>query len=76
MPVESRAWNRRLWKRFYDTIEIRERHNPRKQMSSMPKRYWETMTEFQDEDYFLAGSDPLPEGKTERLPEGGRPQEV
>lgn len=75
-PSAQEAQYRRLWKRFYDTIEIKERHNPRKQMSSMPKRYWETMTEFQDEDYFLAGSDPLPEGKTERLPESRRPQEA
>ena len=56
-PSEQEAQYRRLWKRFYDTVEIRERHNPRKQTSSMPKRYWETMTEFQDEDYFLAGKD-------------------
>ena len=49
---------------FYDTVEIKERHNPRKRMSSMPKRYWETMTEFQDEAYFLAGTEGLPEGGT------------
>ena len=56
-PSAEEAQYRRLWKRFYDTVEIKERHNPRKQMSSMPKRYWETMTEFQDEAYFLAGTD-------------------
>ena len=60
-PEAEEAQYRRLWKRFYDAIEIKERHNPRRRMSHMPKRYWETMTEFQEETYFLAG--------------GGRPQE-
>ena len=59
-PSVQEAQYRRLWKRFYDTIEIKERHNPRRRMSHMPKRYWETMTEFQDEDYFLAGVDAPP----------------
>ncbi|WP_110945300.1 DUF4130 domain-containing protein [Paenibacillus phocaensis] len=36
---------RRLWKRFYDTMAIRERLNPRAQMSHMPKRYWARLTE-------------------------------
>lgn len=62
-PSAQEAQYRRLWKRFYDTIEIKERHNPRLRMTNMPKRYWETMTEFQDEAYFLAGSDSLPEGR-------------
>ena len=62
-PSAEEAQYRRLWKRFFDTIEIKERHNPRKQMSDMPKRYWETMTEFQDEDYFLSGGSQLPEKK-------------
>lgn len=59
-PSAAEAQYRRLWKRFYDTIEIKERHNPRLRQTHMPKRYWETMTEFQDEDYFLAGTEPLP----------------
>lgn len=59
-PSVQEAQYRRLWKRFYDTIEIKERHNPRRRMSHMPKRYWETMTEFQDEDYILAGVDAPP----------------
>ena len=50
-PSAQEAQYRRLWKRFYDTVEIRERRNPRRRMSNMPKRYWETMTEFQDADY-------------------------
>ena len=51
-PDEAEARCRLLWKRFYDTIAIRERENPRLRMSNMPKRYWGTMTEFQGEEYF------------------------
>jgi probable DNA metabolism protein len=38
---------RSLWKEFYETIEIKERHNERCRMSLMPKRYWRHMTEFE-----------------------------
>lgn len=38
---------RDLWKLFFKTIEIEGRHNPRCQMTLMPKRYWGGMTEFQ-----------------------------
>ena len=56
-PDETEANYRLLWKRFYDTIAIKERENPRLRMSNMPKRYWNTMTEFQDAAYFTpAGS--------------------
>ncbi len=58
-PSAREAQYRQLWKRFYDTIEIRERRNPRLRMSNMPKRYWETMTEFQDEAYFTSAAGPL-----------------
>ena len=51
-PDETEANYRLLWKRFYDTIAIKERENPRLRMSNMPKRYWSTMTEFQDAAYF------------------------
>ena len=51
-PDETEANYRLLWKRFYDTIAIRERENPRCRMTQMPKRYWNTMTEFQGEEYF------------------------
>lgn len=37
---------RKLWKEFYDTIEIKERHNERCRMTHMPKRFWKHMTEF------------------------------
>ncbi len=61
-PSAAEAQYRRLWKRFYDTIEIEARRNPKLRMSKMPKRYWDTMTEFQDEACFLAGTEQLPEG--------------
>lgn len=57
-PDEAEARYRLLWKRFYDTIAIKERENPRLRMSNMPKRYWGTMTEFQDEDWFKPRSSP------------------
>ena len=51
-PDEEEAAYRRLWKRFYDAIAIRERENPKLRMTHMPKRYWGTMTEFQTGDDF------------------------
>lgn len=41
---------RALWRRFYDTIAIEGRYNPKCRMTHMPKRYWGTMTEFQREE--------------------------
>ena len=58
-PDETEARYRLLWKRFYDTIAIKERENPRCRMTNMPKRYWNTMTEFQDKAYFKAQSSPV-----------------
>ena len=40
---------RGLWKRFYDTIAIESRYNPKCRMNLMPKRYWKHMTEFNTE---------------------------
>lgn len=37
-----------LWKKFYDTIAIEGRENPRCRMTHMPKRYWENMVEVKD----------------------------
>ncbi len=45
-PSEEEKNFRELWRLFYKTIEIKERHNPRCRMSHMPKRYWSCMTEF------------------------------
>ena len=59
-PSASEAQYRRLWKRFYDTIEIKERHNPTCRRTQMPMRYWDTMTEFQGEEHFRAEDSPLP----------------
>lgn len=39
---------RRLWKEFYDTVEIKERHNEKCRMTLMPKRYWKYLTEFNE----------------------------
>ena len=57
-PDEAEAHYRLLWKRFYDTIAIKERYNPKCRRTNMPKRYWNTMTEFQDDAYFTAQSSP------------------
>lgn len=57
-PDETEAAYRILWKRFYDTIAIKERYNPKCRMTNMPKRYWGTMTEFQDASYFKAQRSP------------------
>jgi probable DNA metabolism protein len=54
-PDETEASYRRLWRRFYNTIAIKERENPRCRQTQMPKRYWNTMTEFQGEEYFISG---------------------
>lgn len=62
-PSAAEAQYRRLWKRFYDTIEIQARHNPQLRQTHMPRRYWDTMTELQDEDYFLVGTQSLPPEK-------------
>ena len=45
--LAEQAW-RKLWRRFYDTIEIQPRHNPTCRQSHMPKRFWDCMTEFDD----------------------------
>lgn len=40
---------RALWRRFYDTVAIEGRYNPKCRMTHMPKRYWNTLTEFQED---------------------------
>jgi len=45
---ETEVQFRQLWKLFYDTIEIKGRHNEKCRMTQMPKRYWAYMTEFQE----------------------------
>ena len=51
LPGEEEVQFRRLWKRFYETIAIKEHYNPRCQNTFMPKRYRGTMTEFLPDDY-------------------------
>ena len=51
LPGDEEVAFRRLWKRFYETIAIKERYNPRCQNTFMPKRYRGTMTEFLPDDY-------------------------
>lgn len=60
-PDQQEAAYRLLWKRFYDTIAIKERENPRCRMSNMPKRFWNTMTEFQDDAWFIPQTAPSDE---------------
>ncbi len=50
-PDAQELQYRKLWKCFYETIEIKERHNERCQNTCMPKRYRGTMTEFLPTDY-------------------------
>ena len=49
-PGQEERQYRALWRRFYDTVAIEGRENPRCRMTHMPKRYWAMMTEFQTED--------------------------
>jgi len=39
---------RALWKRFYNTITIEGRYNPKLRRNHMPKRYWPQLTEMMD----------------------------
>jgi len=57
-PCKEEYLYRNLWKKFYDTIAIRERNNSRCQNTQMPKRYRGTMTEFQPESYFTPPESP------------------
>lgn len=47
LSAEEAGWQA-LWKRFYDTVAIEGRENPRCRMSHMPRRYWENMPEVAD----------------------------
>ena len=50
-PADRREqFYRQLWTRFYDTVAIEARYNPQCRMTHMPKRFWNTMTEFQEEN--------------------------
>lgn len=57
-PGQAELDYRRLWRRFYDTIAIEGRYNPKCRMTHMPKRYWAMMTEFQEDSGALPTSPP------------------
>ena len=57
-PGAEELQYRRMWRKFYDTIAIQARYNPKCRMTHMPKRYWGTMTEFQEKP-----PSPLPRGR-------------
>ncbi len=59
---ETEAQYRALWRRFFQTIAIEARTNPRCQMTQMPKRYWENMLEMQPEQVAEKAL-PMQEGK-------------
>ena len=46
LPGEEEVYFRMLWRRFFNTVAIEERRNPRCQNNFLPKRYRGTMTEF------------------------------
>lgn len=49
-PGEEERRYRDLWRRFYDTLAIEGRYNPKCRQTHMPKRYWPEMTEFQQDE--------------------------
>lgn len=49
-PDREEQFYRQLWTRFYDTVSIESRYNPKCRQSHMPQRFWNVMTEFQEEN--------------------------
>jgi len=45
---EDESLYQKMWKKFYTTVSIQARENPKCRMTHMPKRYWENMLEVQD----------------------------
>ena len=39
-----------LWKQFYDTLEIKARHNEKGRMTHCPKRFWGDMVEMRGQN--------------------------
>ena len=48
-PDQAELECRALWRKFYNTIAIESRYNPKCRMTHMPKRFWGDMTEFQED---------------------------
>ncbi len=47
-PDEKESYYQSLWKQFYNTIEIKPRHNEKCRRTHCPKRYWAHMTELKE----------------------------
>ena len=52
-PDENEQQYRELWKRFYQTIAVEGRENPRQRRTMMAKRYWPWITEMQEDPFVL-----------------------
>lgn len=46
-----------LWRTYFKAICIKERMNPRKQLSDMPRRYWKYMTELMEHSFSIVSAD-------------------
>lgn len=62
---------RALWKLFYDTIAIEDRHNPACRRAHMQKRYWKHLTEMNES--VVAHGEPEEAGDLISLPEKKEP---
>ena len=48
-PTPAESGYQKLWQRYYDTIAIKERLNPRCRMTHCAKRFWNHMLEMPQE---------------------------
>ncbi len=64
---EKERFYRNLWRLFYGAVAVEGRENPRCRMNFMPKRYWNCMTEFtEDENIPPSGELPARRGALPR----------
>lgn len=68
VPDDDELRWRELWRLFYQTIEVPGRHNPRCQMSHMPKRYWRHLTELMPIAGAPTKSDRMPAKQLQLVP--------
>ena len=70
-PTAAEAQYQQLWQRYYDTIAIRERLNPKCRMTHCAKRFWNHMLEMPpargDGKALAGGFGPLPRGEAPQL---------
>ena len=64
--AEERGW-RELWRRYFKTLTIEERYNPKCQSTHLPKRYRHVMTEFMTEPAPAVPSPAIAENLSEPL---------